>query len=68
MKKTTVYSEVNYKAPARKVTKAMATKMAKKVAKGYSYASIAEEFGVSASTVKYNTDLDYRQWDIERHC
>jgi len=62
------YSEVNYKHACRKVTKSMATKMAKKLEKGYSYNAVAEEFGVSASTVKYNTDPDYRQWDINRHC
>ncbi len=51
----------------RKVTPKIVKKMLKMRKKGIDYAQIAEKFGVSQYTVKYNLDPDFRSNEIIRN-
>lgn len=47
---------------SRKVTKQMLSAMKQMIKMGDSYASIANKFGVTASTVRYNLDKRYKNY------
>ena len=50
----------------RKVTEAKAKKMTEMLAKGKSYQTVADKFGVSVYAVKYNTNPRYAEAERAR--